>query len=437
MANDGKTDLLRLLDPVLGPGTKGYPLQQPALPASEIGAQGWSVAAGDLPLPLAVIRRSALEHNLGWMQRFAAERRLALAPHGKTTMSPQLFGRQLRAGAWGMTVASVTQAMVAAAAGASRILIANQILDRAELAALAALRSSGGGLRVLFLLDSAAQLAAIEAAIEAAVEATAGPAEPAFEVLLEVGVEGGRTGCRGEAQALALARMARASAAVRLVGIECFEGLRIGADEADDAAQVAAFMELLRAVADGCAGEGLFETDEVLLSAGGSAVFDLVATALQTPLAQPMRGLLRSGCYLTHDQGHYQRLVARVDRRLGCGDGLRGALEVWARVQSCPEPGLAIVAVGKRDASYDMGLPQPLGWCAGTRRLPQAAPAGWRIDALNDQHAYLRHEPGRGPAVGDRLVLGISHPCTTFDKWRWMPVVDDDYLVVDAITTCF
>lgn len=422
-----------LLDPVLGPGTKGYPLQHPALPASQIGAQGWSVADGDLPLPLAVIRRPALEHNLGWMQRFATERGLGLAPHGKTTMSPQLFARQLQAGAWGITVANVTQAAVAAAAGARRILVANQVLDRAELAALAALRAASGGLRILFLLDSAAQLAAIEAATTAA----SAPQAAAFEVLLEVGIDGGRTGCRSEDQALALARAARASAAVRLVGIECFEGLRIGADEADDRAQVALFMGRMRAVAERCAGEDLFETDEVLLSAGGSGVFDLVALALQGPLARPVRGLLRSGCYLTHDQGHYQRLVARVDRRLGCGDGLRGALEVWARVLSCPEPDLAIVAVGKRDVSHDMGLPPPLGWCPGRQRLPQPTPAGWRIEALNDQHAYLRYEPGQGPAVGDRLVLGISHPCTTFDKWRWMPVVDDNYLVVDAITTCF
>jgi len=72
------------------------------------------------------------------------------------------------------------------------------------------------------------------------------------------------------------------------------------------------------------------------------------------------------------------------------------------------------------------------------RRERVAAPDGWRIDKLNDQHAYLRlGADAAGLQVGDRVVLGISHPCTTFDKWRWMPVVDEDYAVVDAIVTVF
>lgn len=427
MPGPGEEFLASLRDPVLGPGSKGYPPQQGALPASRIGAQGWSVANGELPLPLAVIRRQALDHNLGWMQAFASERGLALAPHGKTTMSPQLFGRQLAAGAWGLTVATVAQAAVAAAAGAQRILIANQVLSAIDLLALDALRRADPGLRLVFLLDSKAQLAAIEAS---------GCATP-FEVLLEVGVDGGRTGCRHEADALALARLARVSPVVTLVGIECFEGLAASGDDGADIVRVRAFTQVLQAVARACDREALFETDEVLLSAGGSGVFDLVVPALMTALSKPVRGVLRSGCYVTHDQGHYRRLVARVDARMGCSDGLRGALELWCLVQSCPEPGLAILAAGRRDVSHDMGLPLPLGWCPGAQRLPQAAPADWEITALNDQHAYLRGADGTMPAVGDRLVLGISHPCTTFDKWRWMPIVDEDYRVVDAITTCF
>jgi D-serine dehydratase len=129
-----------------------------------------------------------------------------------------------------------------------------------------------------------------------------------------------------------------------------------------------------------------------------------------------------------------------VNRRLGCTDaaGLRAALEVWAVVQSCPEPGLAIVNAGKRDVSTDWGLPVVRKWLRAGDAAPQAAPEGWQIDKLNDQHAYLRFSAdAAGPQVGDRVAIGISHPCTTFDKWRWMAVVDDSYTVVDAITTAF
>jgi D-serine dehydratase len=199
-------------------------------------------------------------------------------------------------------------------------------------------------------------------------------------------------------------------------------------------------MDRVERVAGECAAEGLFDAGEIIVSAGGSAVFDRVVPRLRVALPLRVHGLLRSGCYVTHDQGHYRRLVHEVNRRLGCSDadGLRAALEVWALVQSIPEPGLAILAVGKRDISFDLGMPMPLAVCARASRERVAAPAGWSVQKLNDQHAYLHlGADAHGLQVGDRVCLGLSHPCTTFDKWRWMPVVDEEYGVVDAIVTCF
>ena len=419
-----------LLDPLLDATFKGFPHGAAPLRRSQVGAQGWNVLAGDLPLPLAVIRRAALAHNVGWMQRFADDAGVGLAPHGKTTMSPQLFQRQLDAGAWGLTFATVTQLQAGLAAGARNLIIANQVLDAADLGAIAALRDTHPDVRVVFLLDSDAQLALIEAL----------SLDQPFEVLLEVGVEGGRTGVRSHADALALARRAHASDAVALAGIECFEGLGGMVGGEGDEAAVVDLMDRVERLARACDAEGLFDGDEAIVSAGGSGVFDLVVPRLRVSLSRPVRGLLRSGCYVTHDQGHYTRLVHAVNRRLGCDDaqGLRAALEVWALVQSLPEPGLAILAVGKRDLSFDLGLPLPLAVVARASRERVPAPADWAITKVNDQHAYLAMDPAAGGLqVGDRVCLGISHPCTTFDKWRWMPVVDEDYGVVDAIVTNF
>ena len=419
-----------LLDPILDPAFKGFPHGAAPLRRSEIGARGWNVIDGDLPLPLALVRRSALAHNLGWMQRYAEDNGVRLAPHGKTTMSPQLLRGQLEAGAWGLTFANVTQLQAGLAAGARRLLIANQVLDAADLGAIAALGEARPDVRVIFLLDSPAQLKLIE---------DTAPGRP-FEVLLEIGVPGGRTGCRTHDEALALARRAHASTAVSLVGLECYEGLGNTGDSATDRAAARALMDRFARVARACDGAGFFDADEIVLSAGGSGVFDLVVPRLRMELSRPVAGLLRSGCYVTHDQGQYKRLVAAVDARLGCAvdSGLRSALEVWALVQSLPEAGLAILAVGKRDLSYDLGMPVPLASCARASRTLRPAPAAWAVDKLNDQHAYLRiDDAGQGLQVGDRVVLGISHPCTTFDKWRWMPIVDDDYRVVDALVTWF
>jgi D-serine dehydratase len=422
-----------VLDPLLDATFKGFPHGAVPVPRSHVGQLGWNVMAGDLPLPLAVIRRSALAHNVGWMQRFANDAGVSFAPHGKTTMSPQLFERQLQAGAWGLTFATVTQMQAGLAAGARNIVIANQVLDPADLAAIAALRETHADVRVIFLLDSQAQLALIESTSH----------DEPFDVLLEVGVPGGRTGCRTHEEAILLARRAQASGAVSLVGVECYEGLGVTGDSAADPPVADALMDRVERLALQCDAEGLFSGDEVIVSAGGSGIFDRVVPRLRPALTRRVRGLLRSGCYVTHDQGHYQRLVHVVNQRLGCDDaaGLRAALEVWALVQSLPEPGLAILAVGKRDISHDLGLPVPLAVCARATRELRPAPAGWAIDQLNDQHAYLRlgaeSPASRALQVGDRIVLGLSHPCTTFDKWRWMPIVDEDYTVVDAIVTCF
>ena len=423
-----------LLDPWIGgPGAKGFPHDAPPLRRSQIGAQRWNVLRGDLPLPLAVVRRQALAGNLRWLQQFARERGVDLAPHGKTPMSPQIFAAQLQAGAWGITFANVVQARLGVRAGVPRGLIANQVLADADLQALTALQRAHPGLRLPFLVDSDAQATLIEAW-----HAAQAVRPPPFQVLLELGLDGGRTGCRTAEQALALARRLHASPAFALAGIECYEGLWAKGRSDEDRALVDSLMKRVQAVARQCDAEDLFDTDELLLSAGGSSIFDLVAPWLRLQLSKPVSGLLRSGCYATHDHGSYRRYMAVMDTRLGCAHGLQAALEVWARVQSCPEPGLALLSAGKRDCSYDIEMPIPAWWCARGQAAPVAAPEGWKVGSMNDQHAYLRFDAqGTAPQVGDLVGLGISHPCTTFDKWRWMAVVDEGYNVVDALVTYF
>jgi D-serine dehydratase len=422
------------LDPLIGgPGTKGFPHDAAPLRRSAIAAQGWNVLRGDLPLPLAVVRRGALTGNLRWMQQFAREQGVDLAPHGKTPMSPQIFAAQLEAGAWGITFANVVQARLGVLAGVQRCLIANQVLAEADLQAIAALRREHAGVRLPFLVDSLEQAELIQAW-----HAAQPVAPPPFEVLLELGLDGGRSGVRDLAQAMVLARRLHDSPAFALAGIECYEGLWAQGRSDADRALVEGLLQRVQALARQCDQQGLFDADEVLLSAGGSSIFDLVAPWLGLRLSRPVRGVLRSGCYVTHDHGSYKRYMTVMNERLRCAHGLQAALEVWARVQSCPEPGLALLSAGKRDCSYDIEMPIPAWWCLRGDAMPVAAPADWKISAMNDQHAYLRFAADApAPRVGDLVGLGISHPCTTFDKWRWMALVDDRYDVVDALTTYF
>lgn len=420
------------------PDLKGFPLGQAPLSRAGVAAQGWRVLHGDLPLPLAVLKDDALAHNLAWMQRFCDARGISLAPHGKTTLSPELWQRQLDAGAWGISLATLFQVGLGVKHGVPRILIPNQVLQWAELDALARLQRTAPATQIWFLVDSPAQVAHIEA--WAAERAFAGR----LPVLLEVGIEGQRTGVRSTDEALALGERLARSAVLALHGVECYEGglaaTGVACEHERLRASTAALMDRVEAVARAGVERGWFSGPEILITAGGSAIFDLVAERLTPDLgaAVPVRGVLRSGCYLTHDHQRYARYLCCVAQRLQLRETLRPALEVWSAVQSCPEPGLALLSMGRRDVSYDLDLPLPLWRCDGRGGTPRAVPAHWRIDALNDQHAYLRYDASapadEHPVLAELVGAGISHPCTTFDKWRWMPVVDAAYRVTDAVS---
>jgi len=427
-----------ILSEPLDAATKGYPPSIPPLPVSAIGARRWSLLDGDLPLPQAVIRDSALAHNHAWMRDFTASTGVLLAPHGKTTMAPQIFAQQLAAGAWGITVANVQQLGICVRFGVRRIIMANQLIGRAEVGAVLGLLEAHPDLEFHFLIDSRAQLASIEKL------ARAQSSSRKLTALVELGLQGGRTGARTFDEALGVARAVAASEAVALSGLECYEGLQITGDTARDEQVVAALMQRIHDLALACDREGLFAGASIILSAGGSAAFDIVARGLPMHLSRPVLTILRSGCYVTHDSGFYNRMLEGVKARSGAAwedrPGLQPALEVWSHVQSCPEPGLAILTMGKRDASFDLEMPiASKRYRPGTDTAPQAVPASWKIANMNDQHAYLRFpaDADVAPQVGDLIGCGISHPCTTFDKWRSLFTVDDDYRVTGAIRTFF
>lgn len=423
-------------DLVLDARCKGFPLAAEPCAVSELGERGWHLLDDVLAYPVAVLRRPALMHNLAWMQDFVQRKGVALAPHGKTTMSPELFRMQLQAGAWGLTFANVHQLRVGLRAGAERAIIANQLVSDADLDGLDLLLCQHPKARVWFLVDSLAQLDAL-----ADWGARRNKAR-CWDVLLELGIAGYRTGCRTHAQALVLAQAIAASPVARLGGVECYEGGLGRCDSAHDIEAVSALVRSVHTFVQAIDGQNLWGNHEVLLSAGGSAVFDLVIPMLKLQVkSRPVQGVLRSGCYVTHDHWNYACYLKLVEAREGLGASLQPALEVWAKVQSVPEPGLAILSAGRRDVSFDQCMPMPVRWAlrgqSGEGAM-QTTPESWKVKALSDQHAHMVFDAeGVWPQVGDRVALGISHPCTTFDKWRWMAVIEDDGRISGAISTHF
>jgi len=405
---------LGLLAPEIG-GARG------PSPAALAGSRPPLHAAG-FGYPVLTLREPALAGNLEAMAAYCARAGVELAPHGKTAMSPELAARQLASGAWGITVATIGQLRAYRAFGFPRLLLANELVDEAGIAWLADELAADPGLVVYCYVDSTDGVSILDRVL------TARPAGRRLPVLVEIGL--GRTGCRTDDQALAVAKAAAATGTLAVAGLAGYEG-SLGGDPREQApGLVTSFCRrlanLARTMADA--------DSEFIVTAGGSVYFDVVVRELTAARPAGMTVVLRSGGYLFHDHGIYQAATPAA-RGVTGAPVLRPALELWAQVLSRPEPGLALLGAGRRDAGFDAGLPVPL---RVRRRDGEAASlAGAEVTGLNDQHAYLRLDPDTALAPGDLVGLGISHPCTTLDKWRVIPVLDEQDRVIDVVHTFF
>ncbi|HZC72279.1 MAG TPA: alanine racemase [Jatrophihabitans sp.] len=411
-----------VLDPLI---YKGVPLDaRPTLDG--LATCGWNVAHGDTATPVATLSASALEHNAAEMARYCAERGIDLAPHAKTTLAAGLIDLQTRHGAWALTAALPRQAALLWQQGVNRVLLANEVTDPAALRILLEQRDAAGGRDLLVYADS---LRGVELLERGARDAT----RP-LDVLVEVGYPGGRTGCRTVVAALEVASAIAAAGSLRLAGVSGYEGTIAPHRSAAGDAAVDAFLETMRMVAVRLVNGGLVDPAEAVVTAGGSIFFDRVAAVLRPWCGeQGARLVLRSGCYLIHDHGIYATGTPAANE-VPDAPHFTAALSVWARVVSRPENGLALLDAGRRDVSFDSGLPIPLErWRDGaTIELGSAA-----ISTLSDQHAFLSWSGELDVIEGDIVRLGISHPCTTLDRWRLLFVLDDDHEVVGGVTTVF
>ncbi|MEU3767535.1 amino acid deaminase [Amycolatopsis keratiniphila] len=401
------------------------------LTIGEAAARGAKLFEDGFLGPFVVLDEEAVEHNLRTMAAWCAERGVALAPHGKTTMAPQLFERQLKHGSWGITCANAGHLRIYRAFGVSRILLANQLLDPCGLKWLAAELDADDDFEFVCWVDSVR-------GVELMTEALRG-ARRKVDVLVELGAEGGRTGVRDTETALAVAEAAHASPALRLRGSGGYEGALSHHTDEKSLRLISSYVDGLRELVFAFHAKGLLDdAGQIIVTGGGSAYFDRVADELTKDWGGlDVLPILRSGAYVTHDDGFY-RVISPLGEhpRIGGVASFRSALRAWAQVTSKPTDELALLTIGKRDASFDEGMPEPRLIRKGDG--PPSALEGHSIQKMNDQHAFLTLPASSPVEVGDWIALGLSHPCTVFDKWPLIPVVGPDgETVLDFVRTHF
>jgi D-serine dehydratase len=412
----------------ISPLNKGLGLLYGSLEPEAIAELGWNLLKEDLSLPCAVLYQEKLQSNLDFMRQFVKAYGMRLAPHGKTTMAPKLFHMQLEAGAWGITLATAQQTMVAWKHGVRRVLMANQLVGKQNMAIIAHM-----------LEDPDFQFYCLVDSVQGVEQLGSFFTERGLRVnvLLEIGVMGGRSGVRNEAQLESvLLALARWRHSVALCGVELYEGVL------HDEPEIRSFLKRTLDTARDIATEERFDRSPILLSGAGSAWYDVVAEEFSAVrFSDSIEIVLRPGCYLTHDMGAYKKAQARIlannSIARSISGGLLPAIHVWAYVQSVPEPGRAIIGLGKRDAAFDSGLPTPALHYRPNDGAPTAAPQHWALTRMMDQHAYMEVSADDNLCVGDMIGFDILHPCLTFDKWRVLPVLDGEYRVVDIVQTYF
>ncbi|MEW2807991.1 amino acid deaminase [Streptomyces massasporeus] len=426
MTADTAQSLARLAAERVDHRFKGLPPDADGLTVAELAGQRRNLFTGGFATPVLALSAERLEHNLKLMETYAARHGLAFAPHGKTSMAPQLFQRQIEHGAWGITLAVPHQVRVARAFGTRRVFLANELVDAAALRWIAAELDADPDFELVCYVDSVRGVELMAAALR-----DAGATRPVDVVVELAAGEGARTGVRTQTECAAVADAVAGTRTLRLVGVAGYEGEVPKADTE----RVTAWLRRLVALAADFDKAGRFAgLDEIVVSAGGSAWFDAVAEVFaQIPeLSLPVLKLLRSGAYVSHDDGHYRKLTPF--NRVPEEGALEPAFRLWTQVVSRPSAEQAFVNAGKRDAAYDLDLP----FAQVIRRGVAERPAtGVSVTALSDQHAWLATTPEADLEVGDWVGLGLSHPCTSFDKWQLIPVAEADGTVVDYVRTFF
>ncbi|KOG40540.1 amino acid deaminase [Streptomyces decoyicus] len=407
---------------------KALPPDAEGRTVGQLAAERRNLFSDGFTTPVLALSAESVAHNLALMETYATRHGLAFAPHGKTCMAPQLFARQLEHGAWGITAAVPHQARVYRTYGIERIFLANEVVDAAALRWLAAELAADPDFRFMCYVDSLRGIELMDTALR-----EAGATRP-VDVVVELGAgEGARTGVRTEAECLELADAIAGVDTLRLVGVAGYEG------EVPDATpeRVTAWLRRLVALAVQFDKAGRFtDLDRIVISAGGSAWFDAVADVFaEIPeLSAPVLKLLRSGAYVSHDDGQYRKLTPF--NRVPEEGALQPAFRLWAQVVSRPTPEQAFLNAGKRDAAYDLHLPEAQVVRSGRDGTLRPAD-GVTVTGLSDQHAWVSTERAGDLEVGDWVGLGLSHPCTSFDKWQLIPLVEQDGTVTDFIRTFF
>ncbi|AEW98927.1 alanine racemase [Streptantibioticus cattleyicolor] len=342
---------------------------------------------GTVTTPALVVDVEVLERNIARMAETGRTAGFALRPHAKTHKCPQIARRQLAAGATGLTVATIGEAEVFAAAGADDLFIGYPLWA-----------DEGKARRLRALADrTALRLAADSAAGARRLGEAVRGADRPVQLLVEIDSGHHRTGVR-PADAVEVARAA-ADAGLDVAGVFTFPGHGYGHDAQ---ARERAARDEERA---------LGEAAEALRSAG----LDVrVVSGGSTPTAGRWRpdgpvDELRPGVYVFNDAAQLA---------MGSCAAADIALYALATVVSVPAPDRFVLDAGSKVIGADT-----TPWVSGHGHLPDFP--GAAVTALSEHHATVTLPAGTAaPGLGSLVAVVPNHVCAAVNLVDELVVVD-------------
>jgi D-serine deaminase-like pyridoxal phosphate-dependent protein len=340
------------------------------------------------PTPSLVIDLPTVKRNIARLADYGREHKLSIRPHTKTHKSIRMAKLQLEAGAAGLTVAKIGEAMTMAEAGPD-IFIAYPALDpwrRERLANLAKTHAA----RVGFDSNDAADL------IGGAARRTGAT----IGVLVDLDVGFHRTGVQTPQDAVALAQHVTKTNGLRLDGIMCFPGhLKWSADELR-AKWFPGIQETLTTTVDLFRKAGLC----IDVVSGGSSPTAFLSHHM------PALTEIRPGTYIYNDMNSVAIGFAKLD---DC------AARLTCTVVSTAVPGKFVIDAGSKSLTSDRRAID--GDTAGHGHVVEYP--GANIVRLSEEHGEVKLPPGaRGPKIGERVHVVPNHicPCVNLQTMAWV-----------------
>ncbi|GAC18243.1 alanine racemase [Paraglaciecola arctica] len=399
---------------------------------TDLNNKGWDLLAEEVSFPIAVIKEKQLLNNAKWMQEFSDRASVKLAPHGKTSMAPELFKMQLEQGCWGMSLATVPQVVNTFEHGVNRIILANQLVGAYHMKLIADLLLTTD-IEFYCFVDSIENIHALGKYFSGV--------NVSLNILIEIGVLQGRCGWRDTQNIDPLLDAIEQYPHLHLCGISFYEGVIHGNDAAE---KIVTFINSICTMVGRLYSENRFDIKDIIVTGAGSAWYDIVSRELSSnkdTLGISYIPIIRPGCYLIHDKGIYQaaqnEIISRSQLACDISGELISNLELWAYVHSVPEPGLAVIGLGKRDVAFDAGLPIPEYIYRPGNKKPQAIEGGSEVINIMDQHCMMTFGSKTSLQPGDIVIFATSHPCLTMDKWRRIGLIDSNFVVKKTIETFF